>query len=438
MVKKVSEWPRESVPHDNLMFDRKNPRLQLGTDENMNQERLYNLLIRDFDVKRLAEQIKSDGFHNSEILIVVKEGDDLIVLDGNRRLAAFRYAHRQRWLNANNNVLSVTIAPSRDEADKEIIVKHIGDLKKNWTTPNQLNKLREIVGRSRDKTIEQIVEEYPSLGSELTVKRRLLNLAIYDLLLGCEWLTSQEKSQLEGRGINMINRFYTSKKGTNFFGFDIKNMTYPFDQQNLQKTVNESKSKQIVKEYILGNTSAQITQEEIADILASLSSGKSASSQKKITPRKKKRSVDRIYLVSADCVIDVKHPRVNDIYLELKGVSVDTFPNAVASLFRIFMELSLDHYMQEKSISQTQQRDGGISIKQKITLVTKHMEESKIAKRDSLKNIRRVASESDSYLCIDSFHEYMHSLNTVPVPGDMKKKWDNLKDFFEILWNDVL
>ena len=143
-----------------------------------------------------------------------------------------------------------------------------------------------------------------------------------------------------------------------------------------------------------------------------------------------------MHLVSADCVIDVKHPRVNDIYLELKGMSVDKFPNAVASLFRIFMELSLDHYMQEKRISQTR-GNGETNIKQKIILVAQYMEESGIAKEGSLKNIRRVASESDSYLCIDSFHEYMHSLNTVPVPGDMKKKWDNLKDFFKLLWDDV-
>ena len=154
-------------------------------------------------------------------------------------------------------------------------------MKKTWTTPNQLNKLREIVERSRNKTIRQIVEEYPSLGSELAVKRRLLNLAIYDLLLGCRWLTFQEKSQLEGRGINIINRFYTSKQGINFFGFDIKNMAYPFDQQNIQKIVSELKSKQIVKEHILEDTSAQITQEKITGIFASLSSGKSASSQKK-------------------------------------------------------------------------------------------------------------------------------------------------------------
>ena len=72
MVKKVSKWPRKSVSHDNLMFDRKNPRLRYEMDENMSQEQLYSLLIQDFDVKRLAEQMNSDGFHNSEILIVVK------------------------------------------------------------------------------------------------------------------------------------------------------------------------------------------------------------------------------------------------------------------------------------------------------------------------------------------------------------------------------
>ena len=125
-----------------------------------------------------------------------------------------------------------------------------------------------------------------------------------------------------------------------------------------------------------------------------------------------------------------------DIYLELRDdVQVDRAPNAVAALFRIFMELSLDYYIKKKGIVLNEK--GKVSIKQKIKAVSDYMEEEGVIDAIDLKNIRRVASEKNSYLGVEVFHEYMHSLETKPEPLDLKTKWDNLEGFFETLWSDV-
>ena len=432
MAKRIKNWPKQDVLASKLRFDVKNPRLQYGVEGSLDQEQLYDLLVKDFDVVALAQQMKSDGFHNSEILIVTEERNALVVLDGNRRLAAFRYAHRLGWLDNSDDTLSVVVAPSREEADREIIVKHVGNLKKNWGTPDQLNKLREIVARSRGKTIEEIVEKYPSLGTERIVRRRLLNLEIYEFLLKSRWINSGDRSKIVKRGINMIDRFYTSKPGANHFS--LHDLPYPFERERLQKIIDSPDSQRIVTEHIAGDTSAQITISEVERILKSFS-GTSGKSRKR-SAQMKRRTTDRKNLIPDGCRMAVKHSRVFDIYVELQsGIQVDEAPNAVAALFRIFMELSLDYYMKKKGI--VQHGKNNVSIKRKTTLVTDYMKSNDIAEEKDLKNIRRVGSERDSYLSVEVFHEYMHSLKTKPEPLDLKTKWDNLEGFFEILWDDV-
>ncbi len=388
--------------------------------------------MKDFDAIELSEQMRSDGFHSSEILIVLKEGDVFVVLDGNRRLAAFRHAHTLGWIPNSRNTLPVTVAPSREEADKVIIVKHVGALKKNWTTPNQLNKLREIVSRSPGKTIKEIVEKYPSLGSEKAVTRSLLDLEIYNLLIKSDWLNSDDKGKVMKRGINMIHRFYTSKLGKKYF--NLNDLSYPFEKNRLHGIINGRESQHIVRDYIVRRTSAQIKAPEIEDIFRFLFD-KPNKPKKKIA-QAEKRATDRKNLIPAGCRMVVKHGRVSDIYLELRDcIQVNEAPNAVAALFRIFMELSLDYYIEKNFL--LNKKSAYASIKQKISLVTGYMEERGVAKTEDLKNVRRVGSEKNSYLGVEVFNEYMHSLKTNPEPSDLKTKWDNLEGFFEILWSDV-
>ena len=443
MVEQLSSWPQESILHSKIKFDAMNPRFQREFEERkgISQNELNNLLVRDFDVIELAEQMKIDGFHNSDPLIVIESARGAFtVLDGNRRLAAFRYACKQNWLDESNS-LPVVIAPSREEADRVIIVKHINSLKKTWTTPNQLNKLREIVNRSRKVTISQIVEKYSSLGTEVVVKRRLLDLEIYDLLRNSSWLNENEKLSLAKRGINMIHRFYTSPDGQRYFAIELKNMKYPFDRRYLRGVINQEPSRTIVKEYILDSVRvpAQISKSGIANIFKKISPGRDGKS-KQVLPRGKK-STDRHHLIPDNCEIRVTHPRVSDIYTELHILRVNSFPNAVASLFRIFMELSLDYYIEKKGLSSSKKGkkgQGTLTISQKISLVADYMEDNSIATKNDLKNIRRIGSSSgQNYMSVDVFHEYVHSLQTVPESSDMKQKWSNLENFFKLLWDDV-
>lgn len=84
------------------------------------------------------------------------------------------------------------------------------------------------------------------------------------------------------------------------------------------------------------------------------SSGSGASANRNQTKANVKPvplSTSRKVLIPSSYKLSVKHHRLNIIYNELKSLNVDEYPNAVAVLFRTFVELSFDHYANIKKVN---------------------------------------------------------------------------------------
>ena len=81
------EWRRV----DNLAFDAENPRLaEYGLTKRTKEIRILRILWEAMDVKELAMSIIASGFFRHEPLIVAREREKNIVIEGNRRLAAVK------------------------------------------------------------------------------------------------------------------------------------------------------------------------------------------------------------------------------------------------------------------------------------------------------------------------------------------------------------
>ena len=78
------------VPYDQLLFDHENPRLA-GIDPTPDQQDLIlEWLWRNKAVNELIDSILTNGYWPHEELFATEEDDRLIVLEGNRRLAAVK------------------------------------------------------------------------------------------------------------------------------------------------------------------------------------------------------------------------------------------------------------------------------------------------------------------------------------------------------------
>jgi hypothetical protein len=153
----------------------------------------------------------------------------------------------------------------------------------------------------------------------------------------------------------------------------------------------------------------------------------------------KAKSTLRRFLIPKECKLIIDENKINNIYRELRDDLIidDTnksVPNAVGVLFRVFIEVCLDHYA-EKKHGHVFKKDDGISVK--INWVVNKMIEIGYPKK-VFDNITVVGSSKakHSYLSIEKFHQYVHSSTLEPSPSELKSKWDLLQPFIILLWQD--
>ena len=81
----------ELVSPDKLFFDAKNPRLaEYGIGARPTQTELLEIMWQKMAVDELVMSIAARGYFRHEPLFVTEEGNRLVVLEGNRRLAAVK------------------------------------------------------------------------------------------------------------------------------------------------------------------------------------------------------------------------------------------------------------------------------------------------------------------------------------------------------------
>lgn len=145
------------------------------------------------------------------------------------------------------------------------------------------------------------------------------------------------------------------------------------------------------------------------------------------------KSAGRNFLIPNICIMQIHETKINNIYHELRNVPLDIATNAVAVLFRVFLETSIDYFASKNGITFSDKT----KLAGKITKIADYLEKKGIATSPQLSNIRKVATKGNTILSIESFHEYVHSFTAQPAPVDLIYKWDNLQEFFVLLWADI-
>jgi hypothetical protein len=146
---------------------------------------------------------------------------------------------------------------------------------------------------------------------------------------------------------------------------------------------------------------------------------------------------DRSFLVPKSTRLNITDPKIGAIFTELKRLRVDTFPHAISVLFRVFLELSTDHYMNTHglAISIKNPHKGEIqkTLDKKVHEVIDHFISAGATKKE-FDGLRRALRDKQSPLFIQLFHSYVHNLFVIPKTRDLLASWDEARPYFDKVW----
>ena len=182
---------------DDLYLDPMNPRLgRHNASGNLSQEEVLDLMS-DWTLEELAVSYLESGFWTHEALLVVEEELDgkqrLVVVEGNRRLAALIYLHRavngeqvsRKWsaLVENRDVpeelfnkIPYIQVDTREEIESFLGFRHVTGIKQ-WNPEEKAQYIAQLIDE-RSMTYEQVMRK---IGSKTPTVRE--NYISYRLLL---------------------------------------------------------------------------------------------------------------------------------------------------------------------------------------------------------------------------------------------------------------
>lgn len=447
-----------SLSIDQLLLDSENPRIGSAAS----QRDALQKLVDDQEEKlyALAESIVSDGMSPIDRLLVMREkknGDRFISLEGNRRVAALKILSNPAVLSSLNIKSSLQkrfeelatrfnrgdVEPiacfevsNRDEGNQWIYLRHTGE-----------NEGRGVVSwsgiaasrfRGGDPALQalEFVKAYGNLGERqkellernfpITTLDRLLSTREVRDLIGAEVKDRKLRSGLPPDELmKALKRMVLDLAEKNVNVSNLKNR----DEQ--VRYVGSFRAEHKPDLSKIGNIRA------IEDINSSEfkpTAGRQAKAKRGTVDPSERRT-----LVPRNAKLSVQDNKIAGIYREIKALKVEEFPNAAAVLLRVFLELSVDYYMDANGIplrfkdtrnNQMHEK----TLKQKVQEVVNDLVQKKGCNKKDFAGVTRALSIEHSPLYIDLLHAYLHNRFVIPKPRELKSAWDEAQRFFEKIW----
>jgi hypothetical protein len=150
------------------------------------------------------------------------------------------------------------------------------------------------------------------------------------------------------------------------------------------------------------------------------------------SPKDRKPSSERKRIIPSEFSVHIPAPRINDIYHELKtGLIVRDVPNAVAVLFRTFVELSIEDYIR-RHLDLSKLGDKKLAQKQEAVLVDL-LGKGLLDKKD-LVPVRLAVAEPADVSNITNLNAFVHNPQMSPVDSELKQLWHRYEKLIRVIW----
>lgn len=436
---------------DELDLDLDNPRFAGLSSQRDALEKI--VVSQGAKLVNLAEDIVVNGMSPAHRMLVMKlKGKGATgykVMDGNRRLAALRIlanpsvlegmkgvgdltAQRLRKLAKEFQVdqvqpIDVFVCKSEDEARHWIEAIHTGE-----------NDGRGVVGWDGIATARY--------------RGKNASLKVLDFIKAAGKLTSDELGLLERFPITNLDRLLGTPDIRELLGLTLEGGDLMSDLPQaellrpLKRIIGDLSSKKITVAKLKGKEDRVAYVESLGSDLPDLAkrSGTpepldrlSAHAQakahaKSASSSKSSSLLDRKALIPSQALapLNINDHKLQQMCKELRKLPLESYPVAIAASFRVFLELSLDHYSGEKAVAGY---NAEMSLKNKVQLVAEHLQANGVGRRD-LQAFRALASNANAALSIDRLHGVVHSKFALPTASELRSGWAEVQIAFTKIW----
>jgi len=375
----ATAWPTRSMSVASLHLDSRNPRLGRETTARAPRDVIQYLFEHDKAIE-VAESIAVRGYFPNEPLLAVREGERVIVVEGNRRLAALkalrepgllegpfvrRLERLARRIQAPSLIshVPVTMAPNRRATDRLVAGRHIGTPVLSWQAENRASFILDKLAEGYDNN--ELADELGFDHADIQAARQ--TRAIADMARSLE-LPDEVRAKLDNPRTKLfttLERVFQSKVGRDFFRVE------PDAEHGLRGRTSKSDFvrgfQKLVTDVALGHASSRTLNKgrdmenyfgkwprELRPrmgggsfVPSDVISGRSVASPAVRTAPGPARGTRRVSPTVVPKTLRVRYgtDRLVDIRRELTKLRRADFPNAGAVLLRVFLELAIVDYL---------------------------------------------------------------------------------------------
>lgn len=433
------------------------------------QKEAIDKMIEDQEDKlySLADDIVTNGLSPVDLIMVTPSEDvnKYIVLEGNRRITSLKllnnptliddkYASlRKRFQKLQKEYpdailhlksIDCAVFDNPSEADIWIKRKHSGELNGigtvTWNSQQKQRFEEKTEGKSSiPLQIISLLKSHPDVPNNIKEALPKLNITNLQRLMSDPYV--REHLGLSINNGILVSNIHVNEviKGLIKITTDILNPIF-----KVADIYNREKRKQYIDSFE-DSQKPDLTKEEpvqwnLQDIANS--NGKVLQTEDKVQDKKSnyKKSKPRVSLIPKSVVLHIKNPKINKIFEELKQVQVKTCPNASSVLLGVFLELSVDAYLEKYNLVIGDALTANYSkesLQGKVSKVLNHMTQRKTMNNDISKGIRAEINDKNSVLSIESLNAYVHNEFFYPKADNLIVGWDNIEVFFIQLWNSI-
>jgi hypothetical protein len=446
------------IPLTNLLLDHENPRLAEGQSTQLDT---LQAMLRAEGPKTLAlaGTIAKEGLSPLErLLVIASEADQqsFIVLEGNRRLTALKILAEPGLAegvltNAQHRRIGAAAGAYHRKGEIELVPCVV------FSTRDEANPWIERRHRG-DQGGEGIVRWGATEAARFDARRsgkRAPELQVLDLVTQKAPLDTATRDRLHEVSITNLKRLIRDKAVRDALGVHLEvdgslTTMYPIEEvvKGLGKLVRDLAHERVkVKDiytaadrqrYLGGFRRADLPakgsvlagRQPLIGDSAGGSAGPGSAKGKRHTRSTKPRST----LIPSTCGLNVPQARLNDIFRELRRLKLEDYPNAIAVLLRVFLELSVDEVVSKDGLMVGEEYKNA-KLSKKMQRVATHLETKQRLLAKQAQAVRKAASDQHLlYSSVTTFHTYVHNQYTPASPTELRAAWDTLQPLFEAIW----